>query len=152
MDRIDIDDAWLADKLPVEINGYRRERLHGRIDLRLNEGYRNRPLRVLRSMCRSKPEWRADRVRNPTLFEVKAGCDPSISAGISSRRFGWSLRQPICHRLRPVAVPAEALVVLADEGSKAGREQVERHLCPIRRTSSASSATSTLSARKRRKR
>ena len=66
------------------MDGDRRHGPNSRIDLRLNEGDRNRSLRVSRSMSLSKAAWRADH-STIRLVEAETACNPPIKAGISSR-------------------------------------------------------------------
>ena len=128
MRRIDVDDAGLADELQSEIDGDRRERPNSSVDLRLNEGDRNRALPGFEEHVSVESRVASGPFHDLRLIEAKAACDPADQGRNLEPQSGRSLRQPIRHRFHPVAVPLEAPVVLADQGGEAGREQVERHL------------------------
>ena len=126
--RIDVDDARLADELQSEIDRRRRQGSNGGLDLRLDEGDRNRPLPVSRSVSSSKATCRADQstialrrgrtgLRRPRPRPGPRGAGRPAPAPADRSSASPSRR-----------VPLKGPVVLAHQRGEARREQVERDL------------------------
>jgi hypothetical protein len=126
MRRIDVDDAWLADELQSEIDGDRGKCPNSRVDLRLNEGHRNRPLPGFDEHVFAKSSAPCGPFHDPGLINAKPVCDPldqardleRSPAGPCASRYVIGFAQSLL---------LEAPVVLAHQEGKARREQVELH-------------------------
>ena len=76
MDRIDVDNAGLANELQPETDWNRRKGPNSRINLRLNEGDRNCPIPRLQKHVSVETSVARRPLRTDLLSQIKAVCDP----------------------------------------------------------------------------